>query len=127
MGGLGSLMDKMPGMGQVPDAAKAQMDDKNLRHMVAIINSMTPKERSIPTLINGSRRKRIANGSGTSVQQVNQVMKQYKQMSKMMKKRDRAIWRYRFLCTLFFFSTLIMGLMLRKINQTHPIRELLGF
>jgi len=89
MGGLGSLMDKLPGMGKVPEAAKAQMDDKNLRHMVAIINSMTPKERTIPTLINGSRRKRIANGSGTSVQQVNQVMKQYKQMSKMMKKMGK--------------------------------------
>jgi signal recognition particle subunit SRP54 len=89
MGGLGSLMDKLPGMGQVPDVAKAQMDDKNLRHMVAIINSMTPKERRIPTLINGSRRKRIANGSGTSVQKVNQVMKQYKQMSKMMKKMGK--------------------------------------
>lgn len=49
------------------------------------------------------------------------------EMAKMMKKRDRAIWRYRFLCTLFFFSTLIMGLMLKKINETHPIRELLGF
>jgi len=89
MGGLGSLMDKLPGMGKVPEAAKSQMDDKNLRHMVAIINSMTPKERSIPTLINGSRRKRIASGSGTSVQQVNQVMKQYKQMSKMMKKMGK--------------------------------------
>ena len=89
MGGLGSLMDKLPGMGQVPEAAKAQMDDKNLRHMVAIINSMTPKERRIPTLINGSRRKRIATGSGTSVQKVNQVMKQHKQMSKMMKKMGK--------------------------------------
>ena len=89
MGGLGSLMDKLPGMGKVPEAAKSQMDDKHLRHMVAIINSMTPKERTIPTLINGSRRKRIANGSGTSVQEVNQLMKQYKQMSKMMKKMGK--------------------------------------
>lgn len=89
MGGLGSLMDKLPGMGRVPEAARAQMDDRRLKHMVAIINSMTPRERRIPTLINGSRRKRIAMGSGTSVQQVNQVMKQYKQMSKMMKKMSR--------------------------------------
>lgn len=89
MGGLGSLMDKLPGMGKVPEAAKAQMDDQQLRRMVAIINSMTTKERAIPTLINGSRRKRIANGSGTSVQQVNQVMKQYKQISKMMKKMGK--------------------------------------
>ncbi len=89
MGGLGSLMDKLPGIGQVPEAAKAQMNDKQLKHMVAIINSMTPKERRIPTLINGSRRKRIANGSGTTIQQVNQVMKQHKQMSKMMKKMGK--------------------------------------
>lgn len=89
MGGLGSLMDKLPGMGQVPEAAKAQMNDKQLKHMVAIINAMTPKERRIPTLINGSRRKRIATGSGTSIQLVNQVMKQHKQMSKMMKKMGK--------------------------------------
>lgn len=89
MGGLGSLMDKLPGMGKVPEAAKSQMDDRSVRQMVAIINSMTPKERAIPTLINGSRRKRIAMGSGTSVQQVNQLMKQYKQMSKMMKKMGK--------------------------------------
>jgi signal recognition particle subunit SRP54 len=89
MGGLGSLMDKLPGMGQVSEAAKSQMDDRKITHMVAIIDSMTPKERRLPTLINGSRRKRIANGSGTSIQQVNQVMKQYKQMSKMMKKMSK--------------------------------------
>lgn len=89
MGGLGALMDKLPGMGQVPEAARAQINDRQLRHMVAIIGSMTPKERRIPTLINGSRRKRIAWGSGTTIQQVNQVMKQYKQMSKMMKKMGK--------------------------------------
>jgi hypothetical protein len=49
------------------------------------------------------------------------------EMAKMMKKRDRAIWTYRFLSALFFFSTLIMGFMLNKINKIHPIRELLGF
>ncbi len=89
MGGLSTLMDKLPGMGRVPEAAKEQMNDRQLRHMVAIISSMTPKERRIPTLINGSRRKRIAQGSGTTIQQVNQVMKQYKQMSKMMKKMGK--------------------------------------
>lgn len=89
MGGLASLMDKLPGMGQVPATARSQMDDRQLKQMVAIINSMTLKERRIPTLINGPRRKRIANGSGTSVQQVNQVMKQYKQMSRMMKKMSK--------------------------------------
>jgi signal recognition particle subunit SRP54 len=89
MGGIGQLMDKLPGAGKIPEAAKAQMSDKQLRHMVAIIDSMTPNERRIPTIINGSRRRRIANGSGTSIQQVNQVMKQYKQMSKMMKKMSK--------------------------------------
>ena len=81
MGGLANLLDKLP-LGQKPPS----MDDHQLRQMVAIINAMTPKERHTPPLINGSRRKRIASGSGTSIQQVNQLMKQYKQMSKMMKK-----------------------------------------
>ncbi len=89
MGGLSALMDKLPGMGQVSEAAKSQMNDRQLKHMVAIISAMTPKERRIPALLNGSRRKRIARGSGTTAQQVNQVMKQYKQMSKMMKKMNK--------------------------------------
>ena len=71
MGGIGSLLDKMPGAANLPDAVKAQADDGQFRRMVAIINSMTPQERKFPAIIKGSRRKRIALGSGTQVQDVN--------------------------------------------------------
>ncbi|MDT8408082.1 MAG: signal recognition particle protein [Wenzhouxiangellaceae bacterium] len=86
LGGLSSLAEKMPGMGNLPAAAKAQMDGSQTRRMIAIVNSMTPKERSYPDTINGSRKRRIANGSGTHIQDVNKVLKQHKQMQKMMKK-----------------------------------------
>lgn len=86
MGGIGSLMDKLPGMGQIPDAVKNQANDKELNKMEAMINSMTPKERRRPELIKGSRKKRIAAGSGTQIQDVNRLLKQFSQMQKMMKK-----------------------------------------
>jgi signal recognition particle subunit SRP54 len=86
MGGLAGLMDKLPGMGQVPDHVKAQVTGKEVPRMVAIINSMTKKERRNPALLNGSRRARIAQGSGTSPAQVNQMLKQFQQMEKMMSK-----------------------------------------
>jgi len=86
MGGMSSLMDKLPGMGQVPDAVKAQVGDKETRKMIAIVNSMTPQEREFPGVIKGSRKKRIAAGSGTQVQDVNKLLKQFMQMQKMMKK-----------------------------------------
>ncbi|MEN1728899.1 MAG: signal recognition particle protein [Pseudomonadota bacterium] len=86
MGGLGSLMDKLPGMNQIPAAAKAQMDDRQTRRMIAIINSMTPKERRYPDIIRGSRKRRIAAGAGLQIQDVNRLIKQHKQMQKMMKK-----------------------------------------
>lgn len=86
MGGMSSLMDKMPGMGNIPDAVKGQVNDKQFVQMEAIINSMTPKERSHPDLLKGSRKRRIAAGSGTQVQDVNRLLKQFTQMQKMMKK-----------------------------------------
>ena len=86
MGGLTSMMDKLPGMGNVPQAAKDQLDDKVTIRMEAIINSMTPKEKAFPDMIKGSRKKRIAMGSGTEIQDVNRMLKQFKQMQKMMKK-----------------------------------------
>jgi signal recognition particle subunit SRP54 len=85
MGGMASLMDKLPGMGQVPEAAKKQVNDKEVGRMIAIINSMTPGERRHPDLIKGSRKRRIAAGSGTQVQDVNRLLKQHMQMSKAMK------------------------------------------
>lgn len=86
MGGLGSLVDKLPGMGALPNQVKDQVNDKQTRGMIAIINSMTPQERRFPGIIKGSRKKRIANGSGTQVQEVNRLLKQHQMMAKMMKK-----------------------------------------
>lgn len=89
MGGLTSLMDKLPGIGQLPDSVKNQANDKELVKMEAMINSMTPKERRRPELIKGSRKKRIAAGSGTQIQDVNRLLKQFSQMQKMMKKMSQ--------------------------------------
>jgi len=86
MGGLAGLMDKLPGMAQVPDHVKSQVTGKEVPRMVAIINSMTRKERRNPALLNGSRRARVAKGSGTTPAQVNQMLKQFQQMEKMMSK-----------------------------------------
>jgi len=86
MGGVGKIMDNLPGMQNLPGAMKAQVDDKMFTQQEAIINSMTAKERRFPAIIKGSRKKRIAAGSGTSVQEVNKLLKQFEQMQKMMKK-----------------------------------------
>jgi len=86
MGGLGNLVDKMPGMGELPDQVKNRVNDKHTISMIAIINSMTPQERSFPDVIRGSRKKRIASGSGTQIQDVNRMLKQFSQMQRMMKK-----------------------------------------
>lgn len=89
MGGIGSLMDKMPGMSGMAEKAKSQVDDKDIRRLVAMINAMTPGERRRPDIINGSRKRRIATGSGTQVQDVNRLLKQFKQMQKMMKQMKK--------------------------------------
>ncbi|MGY0798277.1 signal recognition particle protein [Lysobacter sp. A286] len=89
MGGITGLMDKLPGMGQIPDSVKAQVTGKEVPRLVAIINSMTKKERRNPALLNGSRRKRIAGGAGVTPADVNKLMKQYQQMEKMMGKLGR--------------------------------------
>jgi len=86
MGGMMSLMEKLPGMNQIPDHVKDKASDKEMGKLVAIINSMTPHERQFPAVIKGSRKRRIAAGSGTQVQDVNQLLKQFMQMQKMMKK-----------------------------------------
>ena len=90
MGGIAGMMDKLPGMGGMGGmgqmAQQSQAGDKMFSQMEAIINSMTPKERRNPDLLNGSRKKRIASGSGTQIQDINRLIKQHKQMSKMMKK-----------------------------------------
>ena len=86
IGGIGGMMSKLPGLGQMPAQASGQMNDKVLIRTTAIIDSMTIKERRNPKIIIGSRKRRIANGSGTSIPEVNRVLKQYEQMQKMMKK-----------------------------------------
>ncbi len=89
MGGMASMLSKMPGMSQVPDNVKSQMDDKVTVRMEAIICSMTRKEREKPEVIKGSRKRRIAAGSGTSVQEVNRLLKQFDEMQRMMKKMKK--------------------------------------
>jgi len=89
MGGLSSLVDKLPGMPNLPAAAKNQMDDRELVKLGAIIDSMTQKERQFPNIIKGSRKKRIAAGSGTQVQDINKLLKQFTQMQKMMKRMGK--------------------------------------
>lgn len=86
MGGMMSLMDKLPGMSGMTDKIKDQAGDKQFNQMEAIINSMTPGERERPDIIKGSRKRRIAAGSGTEIQDVNRLLKQFTQMQKMMKK-----------------------------------------
>jgi signal recognition particle subunit SRP54 len=86
MGGMQSMLDKLPNMPNIPNKAMTMFDDKLTIRMEAIVGSMTKKERAFPALINGSRKKRIAGGSGTSIQDVNKLIKQFTQMQKMMKK-----------------------------------------
>jgi len=90
MGGMAGIMDKLPGMGGgMPPQAMNQFDDKKLSQQEAIINSMTPAERRKPDILNGSRKRRIAAGSGTQIQDLNRLLKQFKQMQKMMKKMKK--------------------------------------
>ena len=86
MGGLGGLIDKLPGVSELPAAVRAQAGGGETGRLIAIINSMTPGERAFPAVIKGSRKRRIATGSGTQVQEVNRLLKQFTQMQKMMKK-----------------------------------------
>lgn len=86
MGGISSIMDKMPGMGALPAGAAKMVDDSMFSGMESIINSMTKKERANPAILNGSRKRRITRGSGTQIQDLNRLLKQHKQMQKVMKK-----------------------------------------
>jgi len=83
MGSMKDLMAMIPGAGKM--LKDVDIDDDSFKHIEALIYSMTPEERSTPALINANRKKRIAKGSGTSVQQINQLLKQFNQMGKMMK------------------------------------------
>jgi signal recognition particle subunit SRP54 len=90
MGPLSSVLGMMPGMGKtMKQLREVNMDERELDRLEAIILSMTPAERARPDMIDGSRRKRIARGSGTTVQAVNQLVKQFGQMRKMMAQMAR--------------------------------------
>jgi len=86
MGGMAGLMDKLPGMGNMAQMVQQKNVTSQFSQMEAIIGSMTPKERRNPDILNGSRKRRITVGSGTTIQDLNRLLKQHKQMSKMMKK-----------------------------------------
>jgi signal recognition particle subunit SRP54 len=86
MGGLGALAGMMPGMKKMAGVAQKAQDDKTLVHLDAIITSMTPKERSRPELLNAKRKIRVAKGSGTTVQEVNRLLKMHQEMANAMKK-----------------------------------------
>ena len=86
MGGMAGLMDKLPGMGNMAQMAQQANASNQFERMECIIDSMTPKERSNPDILNGARKRRITMGSGTSIQDLNRLLKQHKQMGKMMKK-----------------------------------------
>ena len=89
MGGMGALMDKLPGMGQLPDHIKDRANDGDVKKQIAVINSMTKQERQFPALVKGSRKRRIAVGSGTQLVDVNKVLKQHANMQKMMKRMTK--------------------------------------
>jgi signal recognition particle subunit SRP54 len=88
MGSMQELLEMMPGVNKKA-LKNVDMDENAIGHMEAILNSMTRNERQRPNIINGSRRRRIARGSGTTVQEVNQLLKQYNMMQKMMKQFNR--------------------------------------
>ena len=89
MGGVRSVMERLPGMAQLPSGAMDRVDEREFVRTEAVINSMTPHERRQPQVIRGSRKRRIAAGSGTTIQDVNRVLKQADQMQKMMRRMRR--------------------------------------
>lgn len=86
MGGVAGIMDKLPGMGALPPGAAGMMDEGQLRRMEAVINSMTPRERGNPAILNGSRKRRILRGAGAQIQDLNRLLKQHKMMQKASRK-----------------------------------------
>ncbi|MCX7103460.1 MAG: signal recognition particle protein [Methylobacter sp.] len=86
MGGVGSMLDKLPGMNEIPQEMKNKVNSKELSRQIGVINSMTMKERRYPDLIKGSRKKRIADGCGQQLSDVNRILKQFMMMQKMMKR-----------------------------------------
>ena len=91
MGGMGGIMSMLPGVGKIQkQMSEHSIDDGMIRRQEAIILSMTPDERHRPALIKASRKRRIASGSGTSVQEINKLLKQFQQMQSMMKRMKKS-------------------------------------
>jgi signal recognition particle subunit SRP54 len=91
MGGMGGILGKLPGISKMKaQIAEAKVDERSIGRQVAIINSMTPKERRNPDIIHASRKRRIAAGSGTEVSEINRLLKQHRQMQDMMKRMKKA-------------------------------------
>jgi len=91
MGPLKQVMEMIPGMGNaMPQGGVTEADERKLVRMKAVIDSMTPKERRHPQLLNGSRKKRVARGSGTSVEEINRLLREYGQMRKLMRRLGKA-------------------------------------
>ncbi|MGI9501550.1 MAG: signal recognition particle protein, partial [Geminicoccaceae bacterium] len=91
MGGMNSILGMLPGIGKMQkQIAESKIDDKMIGRQLAILSSMTPKERKSPQILHASRKKRIAAGSGTQVQEINKLLKQYQQMQTMMKRMKKA-------------------------------------
>ncbi len=86
MGGVAGIMEKLPGAMQLPEAARSQVNDREIRRMIAVINSMTPGERRRPEILKASRKQRVARGCGLQAQDVNRLLKQFQQTQKMMKR-----------------------------------------
>jgi signal recognition particle subunit SRP54 len=86
MGGVMAMLDKLPGVATMPQHVKDKIDEKEMYRQLAMIDSMTRQERQTPEILNGSRKNRIALGSGTDVQDINKMLKQFEQMQKLMKK-----------------------------------------
>jgi signal recognition particle subunit SRP54 len=101
MGSLSQLLDMVPGLGKMAPGLSAEVTDQQFKRIEAMILSMTPEERRKPKIIDGSRKKRIARGSGTTVQEINALLNQFRQMQKMMKQLGRGKGGMRGLTSLF--------------------------
>jgi signal recognition particle subunit SRP54 len=96
MGSIGDLMDLIPGARKLTQKTDLSQAEKELKRVEAILNSMTIVERQNPAILNGSRRRRIAQGSGTTVTEINRLMKQFMEMKKMMQRVNKLGARARF-------------------------------
>ncbi|NLF01335.1 MAG: signal recognition particle protein, partial [Anaerolineales bacterium] len=101
MGSMSQILDMVPGAGQLAQEVSSEEADRQFKRMEAIITSMTPEERRSPRILNGSRKRRVARGSGTTVQDINILLNQFRQMQQMMKQMRKGSRGMRGLMRLF--------------------------